>query len=353
MHVVWSGEVGGIERVVHDLALAQQRHGLEVSVAFGQFTGPFAAAIARRGPRTVDLALSGGSDLRPSVIRRGAAAMKEAHVVHLHGFNVAIAAIALKAARPTIFTEHGTFGLGRRLGLSGHVKRGIQRLFLEHAVDAITANSAHTADRLSDVYQVPRSRITVIHNGFDAERLAAVAAKPNAALTVVYAGRLVHFKRVELLLRAVAALRPEDANVVLVGDGPLGPELKSLAAEMHLRNVSFLGFRADVDAVLASADVVVQPSEGEPFGLAVLEGTAFGALPIVFSDGGGALEVLPPDGIIVNSVSELAVALKALKDSPAVMHEARARRAAWARQTFNIEKVAGRYIELYRSITNP
>ena len=49
----------------------------------------------------------------------------------------------------------------------------------------------------------------------------------------------------------------------------------------------------------ATTEVLVQPSEGEPFGLAIIEACRQGALPIAFADGGGALEVLPPDGRIV------------------------------------------------------
>jgi glycosyltransferase involved in cell wall biosynthesis len=351
-HVLWSGGVGGIERLVHDLAVEQGRQGLNVSVAFGQLRGRFGAALAESGARTVDLALRSGYDLRPSVIRRGAAAVKEADVVHLHAFNLPIAAIALKADRPTIFTEHGTFGLGRQLGIRGTLKRRFQAVFLKRAIRSIVANSAHTADRLSEVYGLERSRITVVHNGFNGDRLVSFERDPAAALTIVYAGRLVRFKRVDLLLRAVAGLSArQDVRVFVVGEGPLEPELKSLAATMQLGEiVTFLGFRDDVDELLGAADVVVQPSADEPFGLVVLEASALGALPIVFSHGGGALEVLPPDGLIVNDVGELTSALADLKGSPAIRPEARARRAAWARENFGIDKTARRYLELYREL---
>ena len=65
--------------------------------------------------------------------------------------------------------------------------------------------------------------------------------------------------------------------------------------------VRFLGWMPDVTAVLRQADVIVLPSEGEPFGLAMVEGCAEGLLPIAFSDGGGALECIPPDGRVVRA----------------------------------------------------
>jgi glycosyltransferase involved in cell wall biosynthesis len=354
-HVLWSGGVGGIERVVHDLSLEQQRQGLDVSVFFGQLQGPFAAAIADGDARVVDLGLLTGYDLRPRVIGAGAAALREADVVHLHAFNLSIAAMSVRAGRPTVFTEHGNFGLGRRIGIAGALKRRLKRTFLKHAVQSIAANSAHTADRLSELYGLQRSRICIVHNGFSEDRrLVQAASKPSAELTIVYVGRLVQFKRVDLLLRAVAGLLPApDVRVFIVGEGPLEAELKSMADAMLPGNiVAFLGYRKDVDELLAPADVLVHPSANEPFGLAVLEASAFGAVPIVFKDGGGALEVLPPDGIVVEDVAGLTSALEELKGSPTLTAGARRRRAAWARENFGMDKTAQGYLELYRAVNN-
>src|SRR5439155_3473643 len=49
VHVLWSGGVGGIERLVHDLAREQSRLGFRVSVAFAQPSGPFARRLREGG----------------------------------------------------------------------------------------------------------------------------------------------------------------------------------------------------------------------------------------------------------------------------------------------------------------
>jgi glycosyltransferase involved in cell wall biosynthesis len=95
--------------------------------------------------------------------------------------------------------------------------------------------------------------------------------------------------------------------------------------------------------------VLVHPSEGEPFGLAVIEACATGALPIVFSDGGGVLETLPPDGVVVDDVEELAAALDGLLGSPLLLPEARRTRAQWAREAFPIARTSEKYLSLYES----
>jgi glycosyltransferase involved in cell wall biosynthesis len=349
-HILWSGGVGGIERVVHDLALEQLRQGLEVSVVFGQFGGPFGAAMRANGTQVVDLELRSGYDLRPRVLRRGLAAVKDVDVLHLHGFNLPFAAIAWKTRSRTVFTEHGTFALGRRLGISGALKRSMQGVFLKHVVKVVVANSQHTADRLATVYGVDRNRITVVHNGFDGNTAFQSRELQHAGLTVAFVGRLVRFKRVDLLLHAVAGLpRGHDVRVIVVGDGPLKASLISLVESLHLgASVTFAGFRNDIGEVLSRTDVLVQPSAEEPFGLAVLEAAAYGALPIVFADSGGALEVLPPDGLVVEGVDELTRALAGLQGSDALSEAARSSRATWARANFSIGEVARRYNQLYQ-----
>src|SRR6202007_943175 len=94
-------------------------------------------------------------------------------------------------------------------------------------------------------------------------------------------------------------------------------------AEVHERvasrglgeRVRFLGQRADVPQLLASADIHCQPNTGpEPFGIAFVE-ALYAGLPIVTSGRGGALEIVDAScGILTppGSSEELALVLKQL-----------------------------------------
>ena len=171
-------------------------------------------------------------------------------------------------------------------------------------------------------------------------------------MVVSFVGRLAAFKRVDRLLRALAQTRePERLRVLIVGEGPLEADLKALAADLGCDAiVDFLGYRSDVDAVLSATDVLVQPSEGEPFGLAIIEACRQGALPIAFADGGGALEVLPPDGRVVETESDLARVLDEVVDNRALQDPtARRSRAEWAVERFPIRRTSDAYLALYRS----
>jgi glycosyltransferase involved in cell wall biosynthesis len=354
-HLLWRAEIGGIERLVCDLAVQQIYDGLRVTVAFGQARGPFVQRLQAAGARVLDLRLRSGWDLGPSRIRAGAAELRSADVLHLHGFNPAFGLLAGRTGRPVVFTEHGNFALGRQIDLREKVKRRLHAAFLRRVVTRLAANSAHTADRLAGLYGVPRSSVAVIHNGIDPSWLdldeARSGANGDGRLRIATLGRLVRFKRIDRAIEGLARAAGRDRmQLSIVGRGPLEGELRSLAASLGVDDrVQFLGDRVDVAATLAASDLLVHPSENEPFGLAILEACAQGALPIVFADAGGALEIIPPDGVVVDGVAELAHRLDGLTLSPALAPEARRTRAAWVRERFPISRTAEKYAELYET----
>jgi glycosyltransferase involved in cell wall biosynthesis len=353
-HVLWSGNVGGIERLVCDLA-DEQVHGCgfkEVVVAFGRCEGPFIEATENVGARVVDLGLASGYDLRPARLVRGARQLCKADVIHMHAFNPPLAALMHRAKRPIVFTEHGNFALGRSLTWKDSASRALQRRFLRREVVRLAANSRHTAERVRTIYGIEGPDLAVVYNGIRVKGLSKpTLGVTGSSLRLACVGRLVPFKRVDRAVEGLArAHRRRGMSLDIVGGGPMEGQLRSLAASLDVsEQVHFLGYRTDVGEVLDGLDVIVQSSEGEPFGLAMLEACAMGALPIVFADGGGALEILPPDGIVVGDTEELARVLDGLVGSDAFADAARAQRAAWVRERFPISVTASRYLELYRS----
>jgi glycosyltransferase involved in cell wall biosynthesis len=283
-------------------------------------------------------------------VLRGGRSLRDVEIVHLHGFNPALAYTCLASRRPIVFTEHGNFALGRRLGRRERFKRRLQRRFLERRASAVVANSRHTAVRISELYGIPSQRIETVHNGTSFPDLRPSEHPENGQLRIVFLGRLVPFKRVDRLLEGVArSTRRDRLRLDIIGSGPLERDLKAMAESLGLGDrIRFLGQRMDVHELVAKADVIVQPSEGEPFGLSILEGCAHGALPIVFADGGGALEVIPRDAVTVESIDHLARALDELADFPTALDlAARRRRVEWVRKRFAISVSARRYLAVY------
>jgi glycosyltransferase involved in cell wall biosynthesis len=122
---------------------------------------------------------------------------------------------------------------------------------------------------------------------------SAVRASWGAAASdavVLFCAKLQPWKRPGDLLRAFAEANLPDALLVIAGEGPLRSELRSQAAALGLASrVRFLGFvnQSQLPAVYTSADLMVLPSEYEPFAVVVNEAMCCGC-PVAASDHVGA-----------------------------------------------------------------
>jgi glycosyltransferase involved in cell wall biosynthesis len=107
---------------------------------------------------------------------------------------------------------------------------------------------------------------------------------------VLFCAKLQPWKRPADLLRAFAKASISNALLVLAGEGPLRSQLESEAASLGVASsVRFLGFvnQSQLPAVYASADLMVLPSEYEPFAVVVNEAMCCGC-PAMASDRVGA-----------------------------------------------------------------
>ncbi|MDD1719682.1 MAG: glycosyltransferase family 4 protein [Methanoregulaceae archaeon] len=128
----------------------------------------------------------------------------------------------------------------------------------------------------------------VIPNGIDSDLIRKVL--PSAFESdIVFAGRLIKEKNVDLLIRTVAFLRSEIPQIkcVIIGDGPERTRLESLTKDLGIKEaVTFTGFLKDYEEVVGfmkSSKVFVFPSMREGFGNAAIEAMACG-LPLVTID---------------------------------------------------------------------
>jgi colanic acid/amylovoran biosynthesis glycosyltransferase len=151
----------------------------------------------------------------------------------------------------------------------------------------------------------PPERIAVHRMGVDTDRLA-FAPRPlgGEGLRVLTVGRLVEKKGTEYLLRAMHMLARtapgSEAKLVIVGDGPLRPELEALATRLGLSDrVAFRGAlpHSAISAELARADVFALPSvvaaDGDMEGIpvSIMEAMASG-VPVVATRHSGIPELV-------------------------------------------------------------
>jgi len=173
----------------------------------------------------------------------------------------------------------------RLLATEGSRVHYLLRPFLDRRTNRFLPNATAIADRLVGD-GVPRSKIVVMPNGVDldvfdpdrAKSMRGALGLGDDAVVLGYLGRFAPFKRVDLLVRAVLRLAPEDRpdHLLLAGDGPTMPEVRELVdADPWLRqHCTFLGTIDDTPSFLASIDYLVLPSESEGLPNVVLEAMA-------------------------------------------------------------------------------
>jgi glycosyltransferase involved in cell wall biosynthesis len=273
-------------------------------------------------------------------------------IIHVHLFPAqmwaVLAAARLRTQVPLVTTEHNTWNSRRRWWM-----RGFDRWMYSH-YRHIACISDGTAEELIRWCPSAAGKISIIPNGIplDAFETARPAALPfvRADFTrLVFVGRFDPQKDHATILRALASVR--NAHLLLVGDGPLRPQLQQMAQSLGLsERVTFLGRRSDVAAVLKASDIYVHSTNSDGFGIAACEAMAVG-LPVVASDVLGLAQLVAGAGILFPAGDDKALArhLLALIESPELRHEMGQASVRRARQ-FSIENTVDRCIGMYESV---
>jgi len=216
--------------------------------------------------------------------------------------------------------------------------------------------------------------VTRVYPAIDAARFsrervtaAGIRAELGLAPDAVLIGQLAQitsWKRQDASIRALATVRRQisTAHLLIAGAVAFRSEryenenyersLHDLVSELELQDaVHFLGHRSDVPELLKSLDLLVLPSEEEPFGLAGVEAMAMGT-PVIVSSAGGAAEFVE-DGVTGRVLDDpdprrWGEAIAELLRAPVVL---RAMGAGAARvDYFAGERYAREMLELYRSV---
>jgi L-malate glycosyltransferase len=169
------------------------------------------------------------------------------------------------------------------MGILGNVAYAVERLSVL-APDRIISISRHTTTKLTTTLS-SRKDIVTIPMGIDYQAIQKVRPSGNRS-DIIFAGRLLSHKNVDILIKSVSVLKPEFPNIAcyIVGEGPEKNNLVRLTQELGLEdNITFFDFLADHSALFAlmkSSRVFVLPSTREGFGIVVLEANACG-IPVI------------------------------------------------------------------------
>ena len=234
-----------------------------------------------------------------------------------------------------------------------------------HAVsETVLASNCHHLRIPSDrVEVIPRGRVIDQFqplDGGDRRRVRAELGISDAHPVFLNVGRLVDQKGQAYLIRAMARLAQflPSAHLLLVGDGWNREHLTRLATDVGVdSNVTFLGTRRDVPALLSACDIFVFPSLYEGLPGALVEAMLAGK-PILASDIPEVREAIRPDvdGVLVSPANDEALAsamVQLANDHPRrQQYAASARQAALAR--YDIDQVVRATERFYeQTLRNP
>ena len=342
-------------------ALAARGHGLEVftqqaPVDLGHEEN--SSIVIHRIPCGARSAAGAGLMTHLRFVRRAARAVEAAHrtrafdILHAH-FIVPAGAAAGRAARrmgiPYVVTAHGS-------DVPGHNPQGYDRAlallrpFWKRVVRGAARTVAPSEYLLGRIRRAAGGplRAVRIANGVDPSRFATDVPEERS---VLFVGRLIMIKGVEVLIRAAAAL-PDGWRVDIVGDGPLADPLAALARELGVD--ARVHGRLGGDALLeryARAAVFALPSWVENFSMVLLEAMAAGKA-IVALDAGGNREVLGEHARLVapGDPDAFGRALAELAGSEEARLELGRAARRRVEEELSIEAVAGQYERTFQQV---
>jgi glycosyltransferase involved in cell wall biosynthesis len=203
-------------------------------------------------------------------------------------------------------------------------------------------------------------KIRVIHNPIDWDRYSSAVGDQrvfNFKKCIVFtAARLVNVKAIDILIKAapIVIKNVPSVSFFIAGDGPARKELETLVEKLGIKNhFSFLGFRSDVEKLMASCDVVVLPSIYEPFGMPAAEAGAckkpvvvskVGGLPEIVIDGITGLVVPCRDhNVLANALTKLLLDKELSKKMGELGH-------LRVRKFFTPKVIAEKYLQVYKEL---
>jgi len=353
LQVVDSLRAGGAEVLLESMFSALTQRGIECEFyVLHSEDAPLERSLIAKGARLhAPLRLSVYSPLHIQALARH---LKEHRydIVHVHLFPAQLwAAVAARVARTParlLTTEHSTNNRRRR-GAYWLIDAWMYRQYV-----SIACISNAVAEALARWLPEEEGKLRVCPNGVDtlafegSARTNKTEMFPTAdgSSIVLSVGRMRYEKGHDITIRALSLV--EDAELVLVGTGAETEALRSLAREIGVGDrVHFLGRREDVPRLMKAADVLVQASRWEGFGIAALEALASG-LPVVASRVPGLGDLVGDAGLLFEAGDylQLAEQLNRLLGDQCLRASLGAAGRIRARE-FDIQKTVDCYVALY------
>lgn len=289
-------------------------------------------------------------------------------IIHIHALFSHLPIVAARAARraglPYVITPHGMinrYGMAHKAAMKAASFRLFERSVLEQAAVIHMTSTAEERDLTALHIQTPVRKIPLAVDPLPpgkGERFLKDHIELHGCTNLAFVGRINPVKNIEALIDALAILAPRHPalRLIVIGDGDPSylDALKARAVDHNVGEricwAGHLGGQARSDA-LTAAQIYVQPSLSESFGMSVVEALSLG-LACVVSDKVALAEELAAAGhaIIVPPDSKaIAEAIEACL-SAATSNTVKPGRE-YAKSAFSRKQIAADMVDMYRSAT--
>lgn len=322
LNILSSGGIGGIQVLCKYISMYAD-YDNTFCFLFGE--GPVYDEMKKMGATVVSMGSGGKRKKRIGKIYSLLKLVDQHDVIVTHHASISTQFIfaALRILKPQIkyvMTAHSCFDRETYYiygGLKNRVYALLLRQNLRKSDCDIFVSEAGKKSYVQE-FRIDEEKAKVVYNGVPISRqLPAVEKHIHKPVNILYIGRLVKTKGVQLLIEAICRLRMEgiEPELTIVGDGEYRSALEKKANESHISDfVHFEGQQTDIGLYLTRSDIFVYPSVcQEVFGISIVEAMSYG-IPCVGNQVGGIPEIIKNgyNGFLTEKADgdSLAVAIK-------------------------------------------
>lgn len=346
LHVISSLETGGAQRLLSDLLpLIAERHDVTLLVN-KDVDNSYTKRIRNSNIRIICSNLPNFYSIKNIFVLRRYVSQYD--IVHIHLFpSIYWAAIACVFKKGNlIYTEHSTSNKRREKWYL----RLIEKWIYSH-YKRIISISQQTQEALTSWLEANATdkRFAIVNNGVKLSAPLKYKKLSGKEYNLIMVSRFVPSKDQSTVIRALTML-PDNIKATFIGDGETLNSCKDEAKRLGVtEKVLFAGRQDDMTPWFEKANIAIQSSNWEGFGLAAVEAMAAG-LPVIASDVDGLRQVVEGAGLLFPKGDAEALSkqiMQLLSDYHA--YQEMSERCLLRAQQYDIRNTADKYIAIYES----
>ncbi|MBQ9230717.1 MAG: glycosyltransferase family 4 protein [Prevotella sp.] len=347
LHIISSLEIGGAQRLLSDILPLLAKDNQVALLVNKEVDNNFTHRVKDGGVDILSLNLPNLYSIKNLIALRKA--MRGYDVVHVHLFPsiywAAMASLFCKAR--LVYTEHSTSNKRRGKWYLRPIEWFIYSRYKR--IISISEQTQKTLMNWLGAHEGDK-RFVVVNNGTNLSAFQEVRREKIYPHSLIMVSRFAASKDQKTVIRALALLT-EDVHVIFVGDGERFEECKAEAEKLGVSGrTHFVGRQADVASWLRKADIGIQSSNWEGFGLTAVEMMADG-LPVIATNVDGLKQVIEGAGLLFPVGDEKVLAghvERLISDGDFYKKLSEASKAKAS--LYDISKTAEQYMKIYKEI---